>query len=128
MKMAGLILASAFLAIAAAPDRAFAQERTAESFYQEASKFQKKGALALLSMGKVKALMGEVKDAMAVARAEREAALAAGQTPRFCPPEKGSMDDKQLMAGLGAIPQAERRKIGLSEGITRVMARKYPCR
>ena len=59
----------------------------------------------------------------------RRAALAVGQQPRFCPPKgEFSMDDKQFMAGLSAIPAADRARIDMTEAVTRIFVSRFPCR
>lgn len=106
---------------------ATAQTMNAEQFHQRATKLKAKGPLALFSRGEINALMKEGQAAGKAASARRKAAIAAGQPPRYCPPAKGSMGSDEYMAGLAAIPQAERRRIDMTEATTRIMARKYPC-
>jgi hypothetical protein len=85
--------------------------------------------LAVFSGGEIKALTGEAQAASKRAVDNRRAAIAAGQAPRFCPP-KGpfSMNDKNLMASLSAIPAADRARIDMTEAMTRIFASKFPCR
>ena len=104
-----------------------AQSMNAEQFHQRATKLKAKGPLALFSKGEINALMAEGKAAGQAARAQRLAAVAAGQTPRYCPPGKGSMGSDEFMSRLAGIPQAERRQITMTEATTRIMMRKYPC-
>ncbi|HEY8591934.1 MAG TPA: hypothetical protein VIL42_03610 [Sphingomicrobium sp.] len=112
----------------AAPASAWAQSMNAEAFHQRATALQKKGALALFSMGEVKKLMAEGQAAGKRAAQARRAALAAGEKPRFCPPAgKGKMDDNEFMTRLSAIPKAERARIDMTEAVNRILARKYPC-
>ena len=44
-------------------------------------------------------------------------------------PAQGSkrLGTEEFMAGMAAIPLAERLRIDLTEAITRIMVRKYPC-
>jgi hypothetical protein len=67
----------------AVPALANAQTMNAEQFHQTATALQKKGAMAVFSMGKVKALMAEGKAAADKARQGRLAAIAAGKKPRY---------------------------------------------
>ena len=84
--------------------------------------------LALFS-GDLKALMKEGKAAGAKARQQRLAAVAAGQKPRFCPPDQPvSITSNEFMSRLSAIPQAERSRIDMTEATIRILAVKFPCR
>jgi hypothetical protein len=115
--------------ILVAPVTASAQAMNAEQFYKRATALQKKGVMALFSMGDVKALTAEGQAAATRASEGRKAALAAKRTPRFCPPPgPGKMDDKEFMARLSAIPAADRSKIDMAEAMNRILAAKYPCR
>ena len=108
---------------------ATAQAMNAETFYQRAIKLQKKGAMAIFSGGEIKALMNEAKAAGQHAREKRLAAVKAGQKARYCPPDKPvSMNNKEFMAGLSAIPASERQRIDMTEAMTRILEVKYPCR
>lgn len=111
------------------PTAASAQAMNAEQFYRRATALQSKGMLAIFSRGEINALMGEVQLASKRAAETRRAAVNAGQPPRFCPPSGSfSMNDKQLMGGLSAIPAAERARIDMTEAMTRIFATKFPCR
>jgi DNA-binding transcriptional regulator LsrR (DeoR family) len=123
--MRRLVLALVCL-VAAAP--AAAQQMNAESFHQRATKLQSKGAMALFSMGDVKALMREGKAASEVSVARYKAEKAAGKPTRYCPPPgPQKMDDKEFMRRLSAIPQADRQRIDMTEAFSRIMAAKFPC-
>lgn len=101
----------------------------ADEFYQRAAKVKKRGPLALLSMKEVKLLVNEVKVAGAKVKETRLAAERAGKKGRYCPPaETKRMGHEEYVAGIGSIPQAERKKIDLIEATTRVLAAKFPCR
>lgn len=111
------------------PAAASAQSMNAEQFHQRAAALQKKGVIALFSRGEIKALTSEAQAAGKRSSELRKAALKAGQAPRFCPPDRPiSMDDKEFMTRLSAIPAAERSKIDMTEAMTRILASKYPCR
>lgn len=106
-----------------------AQQMNAETFYQRATKLQKKGPLALFSRGEINALMAEGQAAGKAARQARLDAAKAGRKPRYCPPEgPQSMNSNEFMRRLGAIPQAERARIDMTEATTRIMAVRFPCR
>ena len=47
---------------------------------------------------------------------------------RYCPPpDNKRMGHEEYVAGIGSIPQAERKKIDLIEATTRMLAAKFPC-
>ena len=106
-----------------------AQSMNAEQFHRRATALRAKGMMALFSGGEIKALTAEAQAAAQRSAEIRKAAMASGQAPRFCPP-KGpvSMDDKEFMTRLSAIPAADRARIDMTEATTRILAGKYPCR
>lgn len=111
------------------PAAASAQSMNAEQFHSRAAALQKEGVMALFSRGEIKALTSEAQAAGKKSGDLRKAAVKAGQPPRFCPPGgQISMDDKEFMTRLSAIPAAERQKIDMTEAMTRILAVKYPCR
>jgi hypothetical protein len=108
---------------------AAAQSMNAEAFYQRATALQKKGVMALFSRSEIKALTSEGQAAGARARDQRLAAVKAGQKPRFCPPQGPlSIDSKEFMSRLSAIPAAERQHIDMTEATTRILTAKFPCK
>ena len=118
--LAGLLLVGA---------EASAQSMNAEQFHRRGTALQKKGVMALFSMGEIKALTKEAQAAGKVARDTRRADLAAGRAPRFCPPKgEVSIDDKEFMTRLSAIPAADRARIDLTEAMMRILAAKFPCK
>ena len=124
--MQRVVLAIALVSLAA-PVAASAMN--AEEFYQRAIKVKKRGPFALLSMKEVKVLVNEVKIAGAKVKETRLAAEKSGKKGRYCPPpENKRMGHEEYVAGIGAIPQAERREIDLIEATTRMLAAKFPCR
>jgi hypothetical protein len=111
------------------PVAASGQAMNAEVFHRRATALQNKGVLAVFSGGEIKALTSEAQAASKRAAETRRAAVAAGQSPRFCPPKGSfSMDDKQFMAGLSAIPASERARIDITEAVTRIFVGRFPCR
>lgn len=120
-------LAAASLLIV--PMAASAQSMNAQSFYDRATALQKKGMMALFSGGEIKALTREAQAAGKKAGETRKASVKAGQAPRFCPPEGPmTMDDKEFMSRLSAVPAADRSRIDMTEAMTRILASKYPCK
>jgi hypothetical protein len=117
----------AFLLLLAVPAAASAQSMNAETFYQKAVGLKKKGPLALFS-GDIKILMREGQGAGKATGLARKAALKAGTKPRYCPPsEVRGMGQSEYMERLARIPQADRRRIDITEATNRIMAGKYPC-
>lgn len=113
--------------VAAWPAAASAQTMNAEVFYQKALALQKKGPMALFS-GDVKLLMNEGKAAGERARAHRVTAQREGRPVRYCPPPgKQSLGSTEFMKRLGAIPQADRARIDMTEAMTRILVIKFPC-
>lgn len=111
------------------PSLAGAQAMNAEQFYRSATALQSKGAMAVFSMGKVKALTAEAKAAGAKAREARLAAIAAGKKPRYCPSDgPGGMSSSEFVTRLAAIPAAERSRIDMTEAMTRILEVKFPCK
>ena len=109
---------------------ASAQTMNAESFLQKANALQKKGPLALLSMGRIKALAAEGRAAAREAREARLRALSQGKAPRYCPPANASqeMASSEFLNRLSAIPAAQSNRINMTEAMTRVLVQKFPCR
>jgi len=115
--------------VAFIPAAASAQSMNAQVFHQRATSLQKKGALAIFSRSEIKALMAEGQAAGKKAREQRLAAVAAGQKPRFCPPNQPvSIGSDEFMKRLAAIPQAERSRIDMTEATVRILTQKFPCR
>ncbi len=121
------VVRCALLLLLAVPAAASAQSMNAETFYQKAMGLKKKGPLALFS-GDIKVLMREGQGAGKAAGMARKAALKAGTRPRYCPPsEVRGMGQSEYMDRLSRIPQAERRRIDMTEATNRIMGGKYPC-
>ena len=116
-------LAGAFFSSAAA-----AQSMNANQFHKRATALMKKGPMAVFSRGEIKALMTEGQAAGKRSRDVRLAAVKAGASPRYCPPEgPQKMNSDDFMKRLSAIPPAERTKIDMTEATTRILAAKFPC-
>jgi hypothetical protein len=120
-----MVLAATLLLVGA---EASAQSMNAEEFHKRGTALQKKGVMAVFSMGEIKALTKEAQAAGKQARDNRRTAIAGGHPPRFCPP-KGPVEigDKEFMARLSAIPADQRARIDMTEAMTRILAAKFPC-
>jgi hypothetical protein len=111
------------------PALASAQTMNAEEFHKSAAALENKGAMAVFSMGKIKALTAEAKAAGEKARQTRLATIAAGKTPRYCPPDgPQGMSSSEFMNRLSAIPAADRVRIDMTEAMTRILEVKFPCK
>jgi hypothetical protein len=120
-------LVALFAWLMAAPAAAAPGDMSAATFLAKADALEKKGAMALFSsdIGKLKA------EAMAAGRVYRDrlrADKAAGRAPHSCPPQKGSLNSKQLLAHLRTYSPAERQRITMKVAIADLMAKTYPCR
>lgn len=126
MRLTTVALGAGMLLLGASP--LSAQNMNAEIYHKRATALMKKGPMALFSRGEIKALVEEGQKAGLKVREQRLAAVKAGGTPRFCPPEgKQGMKSDEFMKRLGAIPQAERERIDMTEALNRISAAKYPC-
>ncbi len=122
--IASLFLLPALLGTSSA---AIAQSMNSETFFQRATALQRRGPLALLS-NDASLLMAEGKAAGQKSREQLQAAIAAGEKPRFCPPPgKVRIGSSEFMKRLGAIPAAQRRTIDMTEATTQILTAKYPC-
>ena len=72
-------------------------------------------------------LKGEAERAFRTVGNEIDAARAAGRTPSACPPERISLNVRQLLGHLNAIPQARRQRMSVTDGIRDWMTVRYPC-
>lgn len=118
---AALLLVSALPAAAAAPG-------TAENFLNRADRLLGKGPLALFD-GDYKKLKAEGTVAGDSIRREREAAEKAGRPILYCSPKpRAELGDREFLAALRKIPQAERQRLSLRAAMLQVLQRKYPCR
>jgi hypothetical protein len=121
------VLVAISVLVAATP--AMAQQMNAEVFHKRAAKLKGKGAMAIFSGGEIKALMREGQAAGKASSARYKAAKEAGRPLPFCPPEgPQKMGSNEFMSRLAAIPEAERRRIDMTEATTRIMAAKFPCK
>ncbi|QIL03162.1 hypothetical protein G7078_10490 [Sphingomonas sinipercae] len=119
------VLAALVAAVWAAP--ASAQSMRADIFLQKADALAAKGPLALLSgdMGKLKA---EMRGSAEQLRAERLAAVKAGQKPVYCPPaQQGNLGVSEILDHFRSIPVAERSRMTTKDAFKRLMMKKYPC-
>lgn len=121
-----LILAVSFLA-AGAPAATLAQPaRTLDAFVTEANRIPLNPTAMLRPSAR--RLAGEAQTALRAVGGEIRAARAAGRTPAACPPEKISMNPRQLLTFLNGIPQPRRAHMSVTDGFRAWLADSYPCR
>jgi hypothetical protein len=72
-------------------------------------------------------LKGEAERAFRTVGNEIREARTAGRAPPACPPERISLDVRQLLAFLNGIPEARRQRMTVTEGIRSWMGSRYPC-
>ena len=124
-----LVLAACMVTIGISAAPASAQQMNADIFYQRAIKLKKKGPLAIFQRKEIKALIAEVEGAGKIVKERRLAAEKAGGHGAYCPPkERDRMTSDEYLQRIGAIPQADRKRMTMVEAVTRMLERKYPCR
>jgi hypothetical protein len=116
---AAMLVAPAFAA--AAPG-----DVNADAYYRKGKALMARGPLALLS-GDVGTMKAQLMDATQRVRAENLAAKARG-APLYCPPAQGKIGASFVIDGLGAIPEARRKRMTLVDGWRDILVRTYPCR
>ena len=72
-------------------------------------------------------LKGEAERAFRTVGNVIRLARTAGRAPPACPPERISLDVRQLLAFLNGIPEARRQRMSVTEGIRSWMGSRYPC-
>ena len=97
------------------------------TFLQKAERLEKKGPLALFS-GDLKLLTNQIKADFAALRSERIATKAAGKPTAWCPPEKVSMTDKDVMGAMRSVPPAARAQTDTRAALRAMLVRRYPCK
>jgi hypothetical protein len=72
-------------------------------------------------------LKGEAERGFRSVGNEIRDARAAGRAPPACPPERISLDVRQLLTFLNGIPEARRERMSVTDGIRAWMRSRYPC-
>ena len=127
--MKRVIVAMLAIAMTAAPVAAQGRWMTVQTFLDKVAGLKRQGMMALFSpdVGLIKT---EMKAAGTELKAEAAARKAAGRPPIACPPaDKNArkMGSDEFIAALEAIPPAQ-RGMSIKDGLSRVIATKYPCR
>ena len=74
-------------------------------------------------------LKKELQDDAAALRAERLAAIQAGQTPAYCPDASAApLTIEDLVGGLKGVPEAQRGKTEVKDALRSFMAKRFPCK
>ena len=123
MRTVIIVIATAFILTIAHP--AAAQTRTLDTFVTEANRVPLNPTSALRS--DARRLMREANTAFTKVGEEVRTARAAGRTPPACPAERVSVNARQLLSFLNAIPAERRRRMSPTDGIRAWMADRYPC-
>ena len=123
------LIAAAFLIAAAAPVAAAEPPITAGEFLNRAEPLMKKSKVSLLLSGEARRLMGILGATAKRNRSTLDAQRQAGRKVTTClPPEgKASVDAKELLAYLRALPPAQKAQ-SFDAAFAGYSARKYPCR
>lgn len=115
------LAATSVLAIPAA-----AQSMSVGTFLTRAAPLRANPLMALVSPDYA-VLKGEADAAVHALRADAAARKAAGKPPIACVPEGQSLGITDMLAGLDALPAADKR-LPLKDGYARVLAQRFPCR
>jgi predicted phage tail protein len=124
-KTLSLAAAIAVLTIAA-PTVAQTPGRTLDAFLTEANRIPMNPTA--LVRPSARRIMNEATDAMGSVVQEARAAQAAGRPSSACPPEKISVNGRQVLGFLNAIPQPRRARMSVRDGFRAWLADSYPCR
>lgn len=123
MKIVSVIVAAVSILGCALP--VAAQTRTLDAFVTEANRVPLNPTSALRA--DARRLMREANAAFTRVGEEVRSARAAGRTPPACPAERVSVNPRQLLSYLNAIPAERRRQMSPADGIRAWMADRYPC-
>lgn len=72
-------------------------------------------------------LKTEAERAFVTVGGEIREARAAGRTPLACPPERISLDARQFLGFLNAIPQSRRQRMTVADGVREWFRAQHPC-
>jgi hypothetical protein len=103
-----------------------AQNMPLTTFLSKAEALNKKGPLALLSSD-LGLLKREMQGSANALKSERTAALKAGRTPAYCPPNSTPMSSDEILSHFRSIPPAARSQMTTKDGFRSLMAKKHPC-
>ena len=122
------LLVMALIAGLTGPVFASAPPGTAQNFLDRVNRLKSKGPLALFD-GDMKRLKAEAIAAGKSIGNQRIAAEKAGGPLPYCSPQpKVKLGQSEFIAGLEAIPAAERSRTSLRAAMLRIIQKKHPCR
>ena len=101
------------------------QAMPVSTFLTKSEALMKKGPMAVFS-GDLGLLKKEMQRSGGQLKAERLAAVKAGQKPAFCPPAKASMSPNELLNHLRAVPAAQ-RNMPFKAAYRSFLVKKFPC-
>ncbi|MGV3579339.1 hypothetical protein [Brevundimonas sp.] len=105
---------------------AFAQSpMTLETFVTQANRIPLNPLSAVRT--DARRLIGVSNRAFSTINREDRADRAAGRRTTSCPPGEISVNPRQLLAFLNAIPQARRTRMSVEDGFREWLASRYPC-
>ena len=116
-----------FLAVAGSASAGPA-DVNAQAFYVDARELLDKGMRAIFDK-RTKPRMAQLKAAGQLAKSENEAATAKGR-PIYCVSDderKKGLDAERAVKMLGAVPEADRRRMTLAQAWRAALIREYPC-
>jgi len=120
-----IVVAAAFACLAAGAVSA-QSEMTLDEFVTRANRIPL-NATAMLRPDAHR-LKGEGERAIGNVMREVRQARAAGRPPPACPTGEGvSLNPRQLLSHLNAIPQARRQRMTVTDGMRDWMRARYPC-
>ena len=96
------------------------------TFLAKAAILQQRGVLAVFA-SEYDELQGEIRTSFAALKQERLAARAAGRRPAHCPPGPATLGSQEIIAAMGAVPEARRTRTQVRDALRAAFARKYPC-
>ena len=118
------VLAALATIVAVSP--AAAQTMSVGTFLNRAAPLRANPLMALMSPD-YPVLKAEADTAVRGLRADAAARKAAGRPPIACVPEGQGLGIMDMLAGLDALPAADKR-LPLKDGYARVLAQRFPCR
>ncbi|MEP2735571.1 MAG: hypothetical protein ABJP34_04665 [Erythrobacter sp.] len=124
--MRAITLAFVSLCLHSAPAHAKPGDMKLTQFMPTVQKLKKNGILAPLS-GEMKVVRREVRGAADDYRARIKRDKAAGRNPHSCPPKKGSMNSKELLAHFESYPKSRYASVSVRTAFNDLMKKKYPC-
>jgi len=103
------------------------QAMDVQTFLTKAEALKGKGMFAMMSSD-MSVLKSEIRTNAAALRAEADAAKAAGRPAPYCLPTPANLNSDEILASFRSIPEAQRPRTPVKEGLRNLFTHKYPCR